>query len=102
MSQHPGGTTEQADPNTPVTILVIVLFAIFCLTCVYALQGFFEYREQREFERKVVAVQPKELVDSRKEDERRLESYRWIDEEQGVAAIPIEEAMRKTIEREGD
>jgi len=49
-----------------------------------------------------VAVQPKELVDSRKEDERRLESYRWIDEEQGVAAIPIEEAMRKTIEREGD
>jgi hypothetical protein len=40
-----------------------------------------------------------DLADLRKAEDQVLESYGWVDKDAGVVRIPIEEAMRLTLER---
>ncbi len=40
-----------------------------------------------------------ELKDFRAWEEERLHTYGWVDEEQGIIRLPIEKAMRLTVER---
>jgi hypothetical protein len=40
-----------------------------------------------------------DLLTLRQAEEQRLQSYGWVDKDAGIARIPIEEAMRLTLER---
>jgi len=92
-SAHKGGGEGIGDPDTPVTLVVGAVGVILLVICVVLLQAYFYAAERREAQRKVVAVVPEELAQTRADQLGVLNSYRWIDEKAGVVGIPIERAM---------
>ncbi len=91
--------TEQDDPDAPITAIVAILLAVVTLASVVALQGYFGYIQDAEFRSKVEGVQPLELQQAREEGQALLERYRWVDQDNGVVAIPIERAMELAVGR---
>ena len=60
----------------------------------------YHHFELREVERKVVkapTIGPESLLNDQRS---RLSTYGWVDREQKIVAIPIEEAMALTVQRE--
>ncbi len=91
---------EQQEPNTPLTAVVGLGFAILLFVVVVLLQALFYGAEQRENQRKVVAVAPQELSQLRAQQEELLHSYKVVDPQKGVVAIPVDLAMQILV-REG-
>ena len=91
---------EGGEPNTPLTALVGIVFAILLFVVVVLLQAYFYRNEQEENVRKVVAVAPQELSQLRAQQAELLHSYKVIDPQKGVVAIPIDLAMDLVV-REG-
>ncbi|MBD3162107.1 MAG: hypothetical protein GF346_07345 [Candidatus Eisenbacteria bacterium] len=85
--------TRHDDPATGQTVAWGVVGAILIFVLVVALQAFFYAAEQSETRSKTYGRQPEELAGLRAEQQEKLTTYRWIDEKNGVAAIPIERAM---------
>jgi hypothetical protein len=92
---------ETSDPNTPVTLVVAVVGAILLVVVVVLLEAYFLRAEHEENARKVVAVAPEELAQARAAQLALLHSYRWVDEKQGIAAIPIERAIELVAAEQG-
>jgi hypothetical protein len=88
---------ETGEPNTPLTALVGVVFAILLFVLVVVLQAFFYRSEQQEDLRKVVAVAPEQLSQLRAQQEELLHSYKLVDPQKGVVAIPIDLAMKLVV-----
>lgn len=95
-----GGQPGGNEPNTPLTAVVGIVFAIVLFALVVLLQAFFYRQEQQENVRKVVAVGPEELSQLRAQQEELLHSYKILDPQKGVVAIPIDRAMGLVV-REG-
>ena len=91
---------EEQEPNTPLAAVVGIAFAILLFVVVVVLQAFFYGAERAENLRKVVAVAPEELSQLRAQQEELLHSYKVIDPQKGVIAIPIDLAM-KLLVRDG-
>ncbi|MEW6337969.1 MAG: hypothetical protein AB1625_11290 [Acidobacteriota bacterium] len=89
------------DPNTPATVVVGVLSAVLLFALVVMLQAVFYWAEKAENRRKVVAVAPEELAGLRAAQLEQLHSYRWVDQNAGVVAIPIERAMALVVAEQG-
>jgi hypothetical protein len=89
QGSQPGGN----EPDTGLTAIIGVVFAILLFVVVVFLQAYFYRQSAQEHERKVVAVAPEELSQLRTQQEEVLHDYRWVDENKGVVAIPIERAM---------
>jgi hypothetical protein len=93
--------------------LVVVAIAIHLL--VWVMFRFFEAREARQavIEYPLAATEGnrlppeprlqtnprQDLLDLRAEEDRILHSYGWVDRNAGIVRIPIEEAMRVTVQR---
>jgi hypothetical protein len=92
---------EGGEPNTPLTALVGIVFAILLFVVVVLLQAFFYRAEQQENIRKVVAVAPQELSQLRAQQAELLHSYKVIDLQKGVVAIPIDLAMKLVVTEGG-
>ncbi len=92
---------EQQEPNTPLTAVVGLAFAILLFVVVVLLQAFFYRAERAENLRKVVAVAPQELSQLRAQQEEVLHSYKILDPQKGVVAIPIDLAMRLFVRDRG-
>ena len=88
---------EGGEPNAPLTALVGIVFAVLLFVVVVLLQVFFYRAEQQENVRKVVAVAPQELSQLRAQQEELLHSYKVIDPQKGVVAIPIDLAMKLVV-----
>ncbi len=111
---------EQSDANIKAVFGVGIAVLIFTLCCAVVINVLYSYLDERGSRR---VVQPKTerakdeprvindheppLQESpeadmrawRAKEEARLRSYGWISKEAGVVHIPIEEAMRLTLER---
>jgi len=94
--EKPGGD----EPNTPLTAVVGLVFAILLFALVVLLQAYFYRLEQEENARKVVAVAPEELSQLRAQQQELLHSYKLLDPQKGVVAVPIDLAMGLVV-REG-
>jgi len=70
----------------------------FCLFSVVALFWFRLYQKPESYEQKRAAVRLKMLQDLRLEDEKKLNTYSWIDEKKGVVQVPIERAEELVME----
>lgn len=92
---------EGGEPNAPLTALVGIVFAILLFVVVVLLQAFFYRAEQQENVRKVVAVAPQELSQLRAQQEELLHSYKVIDPQKGVVAIPIDLAIKLVVAEGG-
>jgi hypothetical protein len=92
---------EGGEPNAPLTALVGIVFAIVLFVVVVLLQAFFYRAEQEENVRKVVAVAPQELSQLRAQQQELLHSYKVVDQQKGVVAIPIDLAMKLMVREDG-
>lgn len=92
---------EGGEPNAPLTALVGIVFAIVLFVVVVLLQAFFYRAEQEENVRKVVAVAPQELSQLRAQQQELLHSYKVVDQQKGVVAIPIDLAMKLVVQEAG-
>ncbi len=94
----PGGD----EPNTPLTAVVGLVFAIVLFVVVVLLQAFFYHQEQDENMRKVVAVAPQELSQLQAQQQEVLHSYKILDPQKGVVAIPVDLAMKLIVQNDGN
>ena len=82
------------DPNVAVSAVVGVISAIGLFVIIVLLQTWFYRAEEDERYRKVYSQPYQELQKVDNEQLERLGSFGWISEGDGVAHIPIEQAMK--------
>jgi hypothetical protein len=99
MSEHssPAAAPEERDPRSATTLIVGAVAVILLAVAIVLLQVLFYRTSEAERWRKVVSQQPEELRQVQAEQLDRLNSYRWIDEQNGVVAIPIDRAMELVV-----
>ena len=82
------------DPNVAASAVVGVISAIGLFVIIVLLQTWFYRAEEDERYRKVYSQPYQELQKVDNEQLERLGSFGWISEGDGVAHIPIEQAMK--------
>lgn len=93
MAEHRPSSIETADPDAATTVKVGVLGTIVLLIIIVFVQGLYGRVNRSEFNRKVVSEQPAEYRDLRAKQLAQLQHAGWVDEANGIAAVPIERAM---------
>jgi hypothetical protein len=101
MSEQTGSAgaipPEERDPKSSTTLIVGAVGVILLAVVIILLQVLFYRTTEAERWRKVVSQQPEELRQVQAEQLDQLNSYRWIDEQNGVVAIPIDRAMELVV-----
>ena len=92
---------EASDPRGWSTAWISTVGIVLTFVSVLLLEVLYHRTQQREFDRKVVAAEPVERNELQREQHELLESYGWVDRENGIVAIPVEEAMRLVVAEEG-
>jgi hypothetical protein len=99
---HPAPHDGQGgDPKAALTLVTVLVGAILVFAIIVALQAFFYRSEEAERAVKVYAVVPEELARLRAVQQEQLNTYRWVDAEHGVVALPIDRAMELTVRDQG-
>lgn len=88
---------EERDPKSVTTVLVGAVGIILLAVVIILLQVLYYRTAEAERWRKVVSQQPEELRRVQAEQLDQLNSYRWVDEQGEVVAIPIERAMELLV-----
>ena len=86
------------DPNVATSALVGIISAIGLFVIIVLLQTWFYRAEEDERYRKVYSQPYQELQKVDNNQLERLGSFGWISEGDGVAHIPIEQAMKLVAE----
>jgi len=86
------------DPNVAASALVGIISAIGLFVIIVLLQTWFYRAEEDERYRKVYSQPYQELQKVDNDQLERLGSFGWISEGDGVAHIPIEQAMKLVAE----
>ena len=86
------------DPNVAASALVGIISAIGLFVIIVLLQTWFYRAEEDERFRKVYSQPYQELQKVDNDQFERLGSFGWISEGDGVAHIPIEQAMKLVAE----
>ena len=81
------------DPKAFPTFAILIIGSVLVLVIVIALQVLYYRAQNAEDRRKIVAQAPEGLLLLRSQQQEQLAGYRWVSEQDGVAAIPIERAM---------
>lgn len=88
------------DLDTKNLVVVGICGAVGTLLSVVALQVLYYKYESSEYTRKVLSVS-KIASDSVLAEQRgKLSSYAWVDREQNIVTIPIDQAMSDVVARE--
>jgi hypothetical protein len=87
------------DANSPFIITVGAVGGFLVIVIVIGLQAWFMSEEQAELDHKYAGVVNQELQDVRQQQRTNLTTYRWIDRNKGIAAIPIDRAMKLLVEQ---
>ena len=88
---------ERDELNTPAIVTVGIVASVAVFAIIVALQAWFAQAQRAEHQLKVVAPRSEELAGVVAEQQTQLHTYRWVDRQRGVVAIPIERAMELTI-----
>lgn len=94
---HGAASESGGDPKASLTIVVSMVFVIVMLEIVIFGITLHHVVQQNEIETKVYARPYPEVTALYNEQREALQSYRWINQEQGVAGIPIGDAMELTV-----
>jgi hypothetical protein len=81
------------DINIPQLITIGVVSAILLVEVVVGVQALFYSVQETEIAAKQTSQPAWELADLRLEQETELNAYRWVDQEKGLVAIPIDRAI---------
>ena len=83
--------------DTPKIAVVGFVSAIVTFVVIVAAQALFFAADNAEEMRKNVLTADLEVEQAVAKQESRLASYRWVDAQAGVVAIPIDEAMQRVV-----
>lgn len=86
------------DPDVSVIALIGICGAIFLFVLTVAIQAFFYSAERAEHVRKVVDQPNEELAQIEAQHIEQLNGYRWVAQDAGTVAIPIDRAMALVVE----
>lgn len=89
---------DDSDPKSTSTLLVGGVGAVLLVVIILLLEVLYQRTTQAESYRKIISEQPQELRSVQAQQLEQLRSYRWINQQQGVAAIPIDRAMDLVVE----
>lgn len=89
--------TARDEPNTPLILVLGVIAAILTFLVVVLLQIYFAGAQKQEYERKMARPRAEAPAAALAEQAAVLTGYRWVDQRQGVVAIPIERAMELVL-----
>ena len=92
---------DESDPRSSTTVIVGVVGVALTVVIVILLEVLFQTTAESEFQRKVVSQQSQELQGLRATQLEQLNGYRWVDQNAGVATIPIERAMELVVRDSG-
>ncbi len=84
---------EKDELNTPAIVTMGIVGALGLFVAIVALQAWFAKLQRDEYQRRMVAPKSEELAGVIADQQEQLNTYRWIDREKGVVAVPIERAM---------
>jgi hypothetical protein len=89
--------------NWAIAISVAVGVLLFAISIVW-LQSYFYLVRNDQIHRSVLSVPNPKLRDLRAREAEVLNSYGWVDQQQGIVRIPIDRAMERMVEetRAGD
>lgn len=90
------------DMNIPVLVTLGAVSTILVYVIVVATQAWFRFEFNREYERKVLTREDPELIELKAEQYGRLEGGQWVNQEQGVATIPIADATKEAVRMYAD
>ena len=96
------GTFDEDDPRTRSTVVVGALGAILVAITILLLQALHSNTAHTEEYRKEIATPYVELESVEAEQRGKLEGYRWVDQSEGIVAIPIEQAMKQVAAEGGN
>jgi len=88
--------TREDDPNARAVAFVGALGVLILIMVVVLLQALFYRAEEQETDRKALVASPGELRALQVQQREQLATYRYVDRQKGLVAIPVEEAMRLT------
>ncbi|UCF66764.1 MAG: hypothetical protein JSV80_13395 [Acidobacteriota bacterium] len=83
------------DPDTLSTAFFGAIGAVVVVLLILLVQVYFYAYEHRELEQRVVQPAYQELMLLRARQQQQIHSYRLVDAQAGVVAIPIERAMER-------
>ena len=86
------------DPDVPASAIVGILGAVLLFVIIVGLQALFYSMERQELARKVTEdpYDPLQRLDA--DQLELLNSYGWVDQQAGIAHIPIDRAMELVVE----
>jgi len=100
--KHHVASHDEDDPKARSTIVVGLLGATLVVVTILLLQALHSSTAQDEEYRKEIATPYVELQEVEASQRQQLESYRWVNQAEGVVAIPIEEAMQQVVDQHGN
>ncbi len=90
---------EKQRANVPVLVAIGSVSTALLFVVVVGLQAWFYSEESREIREKHATAVDYRVKDLILGQEQRINSYRWIDSQKGLAAIPIDRAIEITVDR---
>lgn len=94
----PSVDLDESDPKSAPTFLAAGVGTIVLVIVVLLLEALYHRTAEAELYRKVIAEQPQELRSVHARQLEQLQGYRWIDQTNGIAAIPIDRAIELVVE----
>ncbi len=85
------------DPSTSGTVVVGVIGAILLFVAIVGLQALF-YNAEQDVADQVNRPDPRQLSTLRAQQLEAINSYGWVDQQQGVVTIPIDRAMDVVVQ----
>ena len=88
------------DMNTQNLTVIGICGAVGTFVVIIALQVMYHHFESQEIARKVLSVPQTAAESALNEQRSKLASMGWVDRDQQVVAVPIEDAMSHVLARE--
>jgi hypothetical protein len=83
--------------NNSVVFSIVVVTAVVLVAMVFGTARLFDLTMREEIERKVLSVESTQLRQLRVEEERKVNSYQWVDPKGGVVRVPVERAVELIV-----
>jgi hypothetical protein len=93
--EHPG--ENRTDPRAYTLTIVGLVSVILTIVSIIGLEALYFSVFNAETENKVYAVESANLSAIRSQQLETIHSYRWVDREKGVVAIPISQAAELVV-----
>ena len=99
MDEQRDNQQQGGDINLALIVTCGFVAAMLLIVLVIGIQAWFYHAHEAEFERKVVNTPYTELQSLKERQVGTLNSYRHVDQKQGLVQIPIEVAIKQYVQR---